>query len=121
VAIPTRYNGVKFRSRLEARWAAFFEQCGWPWEYEPFDLEGWIPDFLIKGASPCLVEVKPITWRHTSDERWKQSLSMAAKAHAFETDDRIETEIMVRLKQAECPDGDWASLHERAGSLRLTT
>jgi len=24
-AIPTRYNGVNFRSRLEAKWAAFFD------------------------------------------------------------------------------------------------
>lgn len=24
-AIPTRYNGVQFCSRLEARWAAFFD------------------------------------------------------------------------------------------------
>jgi hypothetical protein len=60
-AIPTTYAGVNFRSRLEARWAAFFDLCGWKWEYEPFDLEGWAPDFLLK--SPCcdvLAEVKHI-------------------------------------------------------------
>ena len=28
-AIPTTYAGVRFRSRLEARWAAFFDLCGW--------------------------------------------------------------------------------------------
>ena len=28
-AIPTTYSGVVFRSRLEARWAAFFDLCGW--------------------------------------------------------------------------------------------
>lgn len=57
-AIPTRYNGVNFRSRLEARWAAFFDLCGWTWEYEPFDLRGWIPDFRLEGR--LLVEIKPI-------------------------------------------------------------
>jgi hypothetical protein len=58
-AIPTKYNGCQFRSRLEARWAAFFDFCGWPWEYEPFDLPGWIPDFALTFRVPVLVEVKP--------------------------------------------------------------
>ena len=56
-AIETEYRGIKFRSRLEARWAAFFDQCGWSWQYEPVDLNGWMPDFSIEGK--CLVEVKP--------------------------------------------------------------
>ncbi len=34
-AIPTRYAGCHFRSRLEARWAVFFDTVGIPWEYEP--------------------------------------------------------------------------------------
>jgi hypothetical protein len=46
--IPTIYNGVQFRSRLEAKWAAFFDLLGWHWHYEPLDLDGWIPDFLIE-------------------------------------------------------------------------
>lgn len=60
-AKPTLYNGRLYRSRLEARWAAFFDLLGWKYEYEPFDLNGWSPDFLIKGFfSDILVEVKPI-------------------------------------------------------------
>lgn len=47
-AIPTRYSGVQFRSRLEARWAAFFDLLGWKWEYEPIDLAGYIPDFIVE-------------------------------------------------------------------------
>ena len=59
-AIPTKWDGVQFRSRLEARFAAFFSSLGWRWEYEPFDLTGWIPDFIIRGADQnLLVEVKP--------------------------------------------------------------
>jgi hypothetical protein len=60
-AKETEYQGRLFRSRLEARWAAFFDLIGWDWEYEPLDLEGWSPDFLIKGTEDILVEVKPIT------------------------------------------------------------
>ena len=59
-AIPTVYADVQFRSRLEARWACFFDLLGWRWEYEPFDLNGWIPDFVLRGAThDHLIEVKP--------------------------------------------------------------
>lgn len=58
-AIPTIFRGVRYRSRLEAKWAAFFDRCGWETEYEPFDLRGYIPDFLILGPRPVLVDVKP--------------------------------------------------------------
>lgn len=34
-AIETRYAGCRFRSRLEARWAVFFDHLGIKWEYEP--------------------------------------------------------------------------------------
>ena len=57
--IRTNYDGTWFRSRLEARWAAMFNTAGWTWTYEPFDGAGYIPDFLIHGGSPFLVEVKP--------------------------------------------------------------
>ncbi len=33
-AIETRYKGYRFRSRLEARWAVYFDTLGWKWEYE---------------------------------------------------------------------------------------
>jgi hypothetical protein len=60
-AIPTIYKGAQFLSRLEARWAAFFDLAGWRWDYEPCDFDGWIPDFVLFGAhGPIYVEVKPI-------------------------------------------------------------
>lgn len=50
-AIETKYKGYRFRSRLEARWAVFFDAMGYKWEYEPegFDLDGvyYLPDFRI--------------------------------------------------------------------------
>lgn len=57
--IPTTFQHQNFRSRLEARWAAFFDLIGWSWIYEPYDLNGYIPDFLVMGKAPFLVEVKP--------------------------------------------------------------
>ena len=58
-AIPTRYKGILFRSRLEARWSAFFDLLGWPYAYEPIDLRGYILDFILLFKEPVLVEVKP--------------------------------------------------------------
>lgn len=59
-AIPTTYAGVNFRSMLEARWAAMFDALKWDWGYEPFELDGYIPDFTIRWlTNDVLVEVKP--------------------------------------------------------------
>lgn len=58
--IETVYKGRSFRSRLEARWAVFFDFLGWKWEYEPCDFSGWIPDFVIVGKHTVYVEVKPV-------------------------------------------------------------
>ena len=70
-AIPTVYAGVRFRSRLEARWAAFFDLAGIKWDYEPFDLDGWAPDFMLRtDIGHILVEVKPVDtddYRETGD------------------------------------------------------
>jgi len=61
--IETEYNGYKFRSRLEARWAVFFDKAGIPYEYEPegFVLNGgtyYLPDFYLPWFN-CYVEIKP--------------------------------------------------------------
>jgi hypothetical protein len=52
-AIETEYNGYKFRSRLEARWAVFFDALGVKYEYEKegYQLDsGWyLPDFWLPG------------------------------------------------------------------------
>jgi len=49
--IQTKYAGCLFRSRLEARWAVFFDHVGVTWRYEPegFDLDGdwYLPDFYL--------------------------------------------------------------------------
>lgn len=80
-AIPTVYNHVQFRSRLEARWAAFFDLAGIKWDYEPFDLEGWAPDFMLKGKTKALVEVKPIDFSAIEASVYRQARAQAAKAY----------------------------------------
>jgi hypothetical protein len=57
--IPTTYRHTNFRSRLEARWAAFMDLIEWSWVYEPLDVAGYIPDFLVQGQHPFFVEVGP--------------------------------------------------------------
>lgn len=59
-SIETKFYGCRFRSRLEARWAAFFTLLNWEWDYEPIDFNGWIPDFVLYGKYPIYVEVKPV-------------------------------------------------------------
>ena len=67
-AIPTTFAGVRMRSRLEARWASFFTNCGWKWTYEPFDTDGWAPDFTLHmPAGDIYVEVKPLLTRNVMD------------------------------------------------------
>lgn len=69
-AIETKYKGHIFRSRLEARWAVFFDAAGIDWTYEPEGFRRWIasgldsdsfisylPDFYLP-ASQTWVEVK---------------------------------------------------------------
>jgi hypothetical protein len=61
-AIPTEWKGVTFRSRLEARWAIYFDQLGLPYCYEQegFDLPSgkYLPDFWLPTLA-TFVEIKP--------------------------------------------------------------
>jgi hypothetical protein len=73
-AIETEYRGYKMRSRLEARWATFFDALDIPWEYEPEGYEDgatrYLPDFWMPTLG-CFAEVKP-TWPDEAEQ---------AKAH----------------------------------------
>lgn len=50
-AIETRYAGCLFRSRLEARWAVFFDTLGIAWEYEAQGFECQ-PRCWLSGVAP---------------------------------------------------------------------
>jgi len=60
-AISTRYKGYNFRSRLEARWAVFFDAAGIKWEYEAQGFVvgkvPYLPDFYLPELV-CYFEVK---------------------------------------------------------------
>lgn len=65
-AIETAYKGYRFRSRLEARWAVFFDSLGIEWQYEPegYELPGgerYLPDFYLPRfcGQGLWAEVKP--------------------------------------------------------------
>tara|TARA_B100001564_G_scaffold5005_1_gene4359 strand:- start:1664 stop:2764 length:1101 start_codon:yes stop_codon:yes gene_type:complete len=60
--IPTfGSKNIKFRSISEAKWSYIFDILNFDWSYEPFELHGYIPDFIIStktGLNNILVEVK---------------------------------------------------------------
>lgn len=60
--ITTIYDGYKFRSRLEARWAVFFHEAGIEYQYETDGFQGenglyYLPDFYLPEFE-VYVEVK---------------------------------------------------------------
>lgn len=62
-AIETVYGGYRFRSRLEARWAVFFDAVGLPYDYEKEgfvldDCTKYLPDFWLPSLN-LWVEIKP--------------------------------------------------------------
>lgn len=85
-AIPTEYAGVLFRSRLEAKWAEFFDDHGIAWAYEEqsFDLGDsvlYLPDFWLPEIR-VFFEVKGV-WNYSDVEKVR------------------------RLAHAMDPEGDW--------------
>jgi len=70
-AKKTLYNGYEFRSKLEAKWAVFFDLCGIRYDYEPEaficnDGSQYTPDFFLpdvylryKTNKGVYIEIKP--------------------------------------------------------------
>lgn len=59
-AIETRYKQCRFRSRVEARWAVFFDALRLRWEYEPEGFElgdgtRYLPDFWLPDLVTSIV------------------------------------------------------------------
>jgi len=64
------YDGLQFRTRLEAQWAAFFDLAKWEWRVNPVVVGDWAPDFRVTfscshsecgGSHTLLVAVLPLT------------------------------------------------------------
>jgi hypothetical protein len=88
-AIETKYNGYRFRSRLEARWAVFLDEMGIKYEYEKegFDLgelgfylpDFWLPEhnlwLEVKGAAPTPEEMAKCGTLATQSGHWVNLVS----------------------------------------------
>ena len=77
--IETHYKGYRFRSRLEARWAVFFDALGMKWEYEKegYALPGgewYLPDFWLEGLDSW-IEIKGI---YPTDEETQKAGALCA-------------------------------------------
>lgn len=77
-AIETVYRGYRFRSRLEARWAVFFDALGVRWEYEKegFDFGNgvrYLPDFWL----PDLRMWAEVKAERFTDEEWAKARALA--------------------------------------------
>lgn len=62
--IPTEYEGIRYRSRLEARWAVFFDALAIKFQYEPrVPRIAYLPDFFVahqpRFPRSMYFEVKP--------------------------------------------------------------
>ncbi len=106
-AIPTTYKGVKFRSKLEAAWAEWFDSKGieWTYEQEGYQLPSgtwYLPDFWLPGAR-VFVEVKGIL-----DESIQKPIELARS---------VPPDIRVVL--AEAPAGSKYSVIQRDGNSLL--
>lgn len=115
--IETIYNGYRFRSRLEARWAVFFDAAGIAYEYEPEgytlrDGTRYLPDFYLPNPSKRFVslwvEVKPLGGDFSTAEQFardsEKSILLAEGVPDFRPYRRINggSSSLVREK-----DGGW--------------
>ncbi len=76
--IQTKYKGYYFRSRLEARWAVFFDSINIKWEYEKEgfhfnDGTNYLPDFWLPEVN-MWAEVKG---EEFTDEETKKAINLA--------------------------------------------
>lgn len=128
-AIETRYAGCRFRSRLEARYAVFFDhlKISWEYEYEGFALKsriwdpssdaatGYLPDFWLPGLQ-LHVEVKG-EFRTDQDVRRLIDNAAALSAPQGGCGDGNDVVIMGRIPP-ETGDCLPTRLHMHKGSLQ---
>ncbi len=100
-AIETVYNHYRFRSRIEARWAVFFDALGIPYEYEKegYELDGvgYLPDFWLPKQG-YFIEIKGAV---PTQEEHEKALKLAQQSgHKVAL---LEGEIPVPSKEAYTP------------------
>lgn len=119
--IETAYKGYRMRSRLEARWAVFFDDLGFEWQYEPegYDLgePGWyLPDFRITGgigSKPAFLEIKPqglpISELRTADQQVRALFHGLQYTHlvALVVGEPYEDKYRLSIYDPDFPDVKW--------------
>jgi hypothetical protein len=97
-AIETIYDGYKFRSRLEARWAVFFKEAGikYLYENEGYALpSGWyLPDFYLPELN-LFVEVKQVEPTDEENQLMAELITLTQKRGTF-------------AQQIPNPNQDWS-------------
>lgn len=83
-ALETEYHQTRFRSRLEARWAVYFDHSGILWDYEPqgYDLgDGiwYLPDFWLPQVG-MFAEVKPVPLNEREMEKAQRLATASNRA-----------------------------------------
>lgn len=96
--IPTEYKGIKYKSRLEARWAVFFEELGIKAKYEPLTLEHkniqYTPDFIIKNG--C-VNVEDINYDFY-DKWFENPKNLLDDIYLSPIPDNIRHHLLIEIK-----------------------
>lgn len=92
-AIDTLYRGFRFRSRLEARWAVFFDQAKVKWLYEDEGYQlpsGWyLPDFYLPDYR-IFAEIKPDGFFAHEAHKSRETRLAEELAYSFpDTEDRV--------------------------------
>src|SRR5579875_627100 len=118
-AIETVYNGYRFRSRIEARWAVFFDTLGIRYEYEKegyqvdhirYLPDFWLPDLQywieIKGQKPTDREVEKA-----------QSIVKATGYPCFIFTGLPDHNDLVKAQELQYYIGNFATGYNLAGSL----
>ena len=97
-AKPTMYKNILFRSRLEAKWAVFFDEMGITWQYEPgiykVPINGYFikytPDFALLNVKtqqeithPLYVEVKGVNHYYEIYEKERQILESFGSSNSL--------------------------------------
>lgn len=107
--IETVYRGLRFRSRLEARWAVFFDALGIKYVYKPEgykpDELWYLPDFLLPDLDcwfrlpdlDCWIEVKEQPFER-GDETYEKARRLAAA---------LRSDVVVFCGQIEPVMGGW--------------
>jgi len=103
--IETVYDGHRFRSRLEARWAVFFKHAGIEYEYEPqgydMGIEKYLPDFYVSQWKTYL-EIKP-RWS-SNDLKSKEIQKQVLKLKLF-SESKPDNEGFILLAGEPYADG----------------